>query len=243
MTLPTDHNGMFIQGMTDPDELMRFLQFRFTQEQIQSVYGHRLEEAKALAQSERITPLRAFCRLLNRAYEAKSSSLKCASGCAHCCHTAVAATQLEWDGILNHVRENNIELHKIIERAHKSIEKVRETLKSGKDLNQVDWHRLVINQPCPFLNEDQTCAVYEDRPLDCRMVVAYRDRCTSKSLEHAQRGVVIEEAVGSTVVARLQHDLTPKMKRRKFDGTQKLRLLQEWLISWQEKNKNKKKTA
>jgi Fe-S-cluster containining protein len=241
MSLPTDHNGMFIHGMTDPDELMRFLQFRFTQEQIQAVYNQRVDESKALAQAEKITPLRAFWKLLGRAYEVKSATLKCASGCAHCCHTAVAATQLEWDGIFNHVRENNIDLHEIIDRAHKSIERVREALKSGKDLSQVGWHQLVINQPCPFLNTDNTCAVYEDRPLDCRLVVAYRDICASKNLEHAQRGVVVEEAVGSTVVARLQNDLTPKMKRRKFDGTQKLRLLQEWLATWQDKNKKKRR--
>ncbi len=239
MTLQADHNGVFIQGMTHPDELKDFLQFRFSQEEIQEAYALRLEEAKALARSEKTTPLRAFWKLLDRAYNTKSQTLKCGRGCSHCCYTAVAATQSEWDGILNSVREQNIDLHQIIERAYKSISRVRDTLKSGKDIDQVDWHRLVINQPCPFLNEDQACAIYENRPLDCRLVVAYREACTSKNLEHAQRGVVIEEAVGSTIVARLQYEQTPKMKRRKFDGTQKLRLLQHWLISWQEKNKKK----
>lgn len=239
MTLQADHNGAFIQGMTDPDELKSFLQFRFSQEEIQEAYTLRLEEAKTLARAEKSTPLRAFWKILDRAYNTKAQILKCGRGCAHCCYTAVAATQLEWDGILNHVREQNIDLHQIIERASKSISRVKDTLKSGKDIDQVDWHRLVINQPCPFLNEDQSCAIYENRPLDCRLVVAYRGACTSKNLEHAQRGVVIDEAVGSTIVARLQYEQTPKMKRRKFDGTQKLRLLQHWLISWQEKNKKK----
>lgn len=240
MALQYDHNGMFIQGMTDPDELKKFLQFRFSQDEIQAVYARRLEEAKSLAHSEKTTPLRAFWKLMDRAYEPQSPSLKCGRGCAHCCYTAVAATQSEWDGILNNVREKGIDLHEIIERSGKSIERVRDALKSGKSIEQIDWHRLVINQPCPFLREDQACAVYEDRPLDCRLVVAYRGACVSKNLEHAQRGVVVEEAVGSTVVARLQYEQTPKMKRRKFDGTQKLRLLQHWLISWQEKNKKKR---
>ena len=240
MTLQYDHNGLFIQGMTHPDELKVFLQSRFSQPEIQAVYAQRLEEAKLLAHSEKITPLRAFWQLMDRAYKPKSSSLKCGRGCSHCCHTAVAATQLEWDGILSNVREKNIDLHEIIKHSGKSIERVREALKSGRNIEQIDWHRLVINQPCPFLQEDQTCAVYDDRPLDCRLVVSYRDVCASKNLEHAQRGVVIEEAVGSTVVARLQYEQAPKIKRRKFDGTQKLRLLQHWLISWQEKNKIKR---
>ncbi|GIS84783.1 MAG: hypothetical protein CM1200mP16_10830 [Nitrospina sp.] len=50
------------------------------------------------------------------------------------------------------------------------------------------------------------------------MVVAFRGVCESKKLEHAQRGVVIEEAVGATVIAKLQHDALPKIKRRKFRG-------------------------
>ena len=112
---------------------------------------------------------------------------------------------------------------------------------SGKNLDQVDWHRLVVNQPCPFLDDEQSCIVYEDRPLDCRLVVAFRGVCASKKLEHAQRGVVLEEAAASTVIAKLQHDQTPKFKRRKFYGTQPLRLLQHWLILWQDKKSKKRK--
>lgn len=242
MAQQTDFNGMFIQGMTDPDELKRYLQLRFPQAEIQSAYAERLEETKSLARSEKITPLRAFWKLMDRAYGEKASALKCGRGCAHCCYTAVAATQLEWDGILDRVREKGIDLEKIMERSRKTIDRVRQALASSKDkdLEPIDWHRLVINQPCPFLDEDQTCSIYEDRPLDCRLVVAYRGQCSSKNLEHAQRGVAVEEAVGSAVIARLQYEQTPKMKRRKFDGTQKTLLLHRWLIAWREKNKKKR---
>ena len=97
-----------------------------------------------------------------------------------------------------------------------------------------------MNQPCPFLDSDQNCIVYRDRPLDCRMVVAFRGTCDSKKLEHAQRGVFLEEAVAPTVIARLQFEKTPKIKRRKFDGTQPVKLLQSWLIAWQDKSKKKR---
>ena len=91
-----------------------------------------------------------------------------------------------------------------------------------------------------FLNDDHACIIYKDRPLDCRLVVAFRDQCRSKKLEHAQRGAVIDEAVGAAVIAKIQHNQTPKFKRRKFQGVQPLKLLQHWLILWQEKNKKKK---
>lgn len=241
MPLNTDANGAFIEGMTHPDELTQYIQSRFTETRIQEAYQTLLDRSKQVAKAEKTTPLRAFWKLLDGAYYKKAPTMTCQRGCAHCCYTGVALTQLEWDGILNHVREKGIDLNKIIERAKKTVERVRQTLDSRSGLEQVDWHRLVINQPCPFLGEDQACEIYEDRPLDCRLVVAFRDVCGSKKLEHAQRGVVVEEAVGSTVIAKLQHDSTPKFKRRKFQGTQPIRLFQHWLILWQEKNRKKKK--
>ena len=241
MPLETDQNGMFIGGMTHPDELGQYLQSRFTEKEIQQTYAQLAEEAKALARSEGVSPLRAFWRLLSRGYEEKNWQLKCKQGCGYCCHTGVAVTQLEWDTILKHVEEKGIDLEQIIERSERTIKRIRETLASGKNLDQVDWHRLVVNQPCPFLDDEQSCIVYEDRPLDCRLVVAFRGVCASKKLEHAQRGVVLEEAVASTVIAKLQHDQTPKFKRRKFYGTQPLRLLQHWLILWQNKKSKKRK--
>ena len=239
MALKSDVNGLFIEGMTDTAELANYLQQKFGEENIQNAYGNLAEESTKAARSEGMTPLRKFWQLLNRAYK-NAPPLKCERGCSHCCHTGVAATQVEWEGILNNVTKNGIDLNKIIERSQRTINRVRETLRSNKSLEQVDWHRLVINQPCPFLDDEQACIIYEDRPLDCRLVVAFRDQCHSKKLEHAQRGVVIDEAVGATVIAKIQHDQTPKFKRRKFQGVQPIKLLQHWLILWQEKNKKKK---
>ena len=239
MALKSDANGLFIEGMTDSAELADYLQRKFGEEDIQSAYAKVAEESVKTARVEGITPLRKFWQLLNRTYKS-IPSLKCERGCAHCCHTGVAATQVEWEGILNNVIAHKIDLNKVIERSQRTINRVREVLRSKKNLEQIDWHRLVINQPCPFLDEDHACIIYEDRPLDCRLVVAFRDQCRSKKLEHAQRGVVLEEAIGATVIAKIQHNQTPKFKRRKFQGVQPLKLLQHWLILWQEKNKKKK---
>ena len=239
MELKSDTNGLFIEGMSDSSELADYIRRKFKEEDIQNTYESLTKGHIKIARSEGITPLRKFWQALNHSQK-NTPNLKCEKGCAHCCHTGVAATQVEWDGILNNVMENNVNLGKVIERSKRTIDRVRETLHSKKSLEQIDWHRLVINQPCPFLGEDHACIIYEDRPLDCRLVVAFRDQCESKKLEHAQRGVVIEEAVGATVIAKIQHDQTPKFKRRKFQGVQPLKLLQHWLILWQEKNKKKR---
>jgi len=239
MELKSDAHGLFIEGMTNSKELADYLQRKFKEEHIQNVYEILTKDHIKIARSEGVTPLRKFWQTLSNSYK-NIPPLKCGKGCAHCCHTGVAATQVEWDGILNNAVENKIDLEKVIERSRRTIDRVRETLRSNKSLEQVDWHRLVINQPCPFLDEDHACIIYEDRPLDCRLVVAFRDQCESKKLEYAQRGVVIEEAVGATVIAKIQHDQTPKFKRRKFQGVQPLKLLQHWLILWQGKTNKKR---
>ena len=239
MALKSDANGIFIEGMTDSVELASYLQRKFKEEDIQSSYAILTEEHINVARSQGITPLRIFWQRLNQTYKS-IPPLRCERGCAHCCHTGVAATQIEWEGMLSNIIAHGIDLNKVIERSQRTINRVRGTLRSNKNVEQVDWHRLVVNQPCPFLDEDHACIIYEDRPLDCRLVVAFRDQCQSKKLEHAQRGVVIEEAVGATVIAKIQHDQTPKFKRRKFKGVQPLKLLQHWLILWQDKNKKKR---
>ena len=239
MELKSDAHGLFIEGMTNSKELADYLQRKFKEEDIQNVYEILTKDHIKIARSEGVTPLRKFWQTLSNSYK-NIPPLKCGKGCAHCCHTGVAATQVEWDGILNNAVENKIDLEKVIERSRRTIDRVRETLRSNKSLEQVDWHRLVINQPCPFLDENHACIIYEDRPLDCRLVVAFRDQCESKKLEYAQRGVVIEEAVGATVIAKIQHDQTPKFKRRKFQGVQPLKLLQHWLILWQGKTNKKR---
>ncbi len=237
----SDALGVFIQGMTDPQALQQHLQTKFSEAQIQTAYESRVLEAKELAKEKKITPLSAFWVLLERSYEKTLPPRTCEKGCGFCCYQAVGLTQLEWDGILKLASEEKIDLDKIIERSERTINRVQKVLDSGKDLEQLDWHNLLVNQPCPFLEEDHSCAVYSARPLDCRLVVAFRDSCGSKKLEHAQRGSVVDEAVGSTVIAKLQNEQTPKFKRRKFTGTAPLRLIQHWLILWRDKKKKKTK--
>ena len=241
MTLYSDQIGAFIQGVTDPEELRHYIKQKFTEAEIQYAYEAMLAETRALAKAEKIPLLKAFWKVLDRAYAAKAPPLTCRKGCSHCCYTGVAHTQFEWDGMVNGARAKGIDLNEIIENSGKTVQRVAKVLESGVDPETVDWYQTVINQRCPFLDEDESCMIHEDRPLDCRLMVAFRDVCASKNLEHAQRGVLVEEAVAPTVIARLQYESTPKIKRRKFTGSPKLRIIQRWLLSWKDKKPGKKK--
>ncbi len=240
-TLFSDHNGVYIQGMTDPEELRQFIQKKFSEAELQYAYEQLLESTKALSKKEKIPPLKALWILLDKAYQEKAPALTCHKGCGHCCYTGVTISQLEWDGMLNAARKKGLDLNEVFESSKKTVDRVAKVLESGVDPETVDWYRTVINQPCPFLDSEESCLIHEDRPLDCRLMVAFREVCGSKRLEHAQRGVLIEEAVAPTVIARLQYDSTPKFKRRKFSGIQKLRLIQYWLLMWKKKKAAKKR--
>ena len=147
MELKSDARGLFIEGMTDSTELSSYLQRKFKDEDIQNTYESLTKNHIKTARSQDITPLSKFWQTLDESYK-KIPPLKCDKGCAHCCHTGVAATKVEWDGILNNILKNKIDLEKVIERSKRTIDRVRESLRSKKNLEQVDWHRLVINQPC-----------------------------------------------------------------------------------------------
>ncbi|QPJ62693.1 MAG: YkgJ family cysteine cluster protein [Candidatus Nitronauta litoralis] len=237
----SDQNGVYLMGMTDAQELRNYITARFTEGELQYAYELLLENAQSLAKAERIPPLQALWKIIDAAYDKKMPPLTCGEGCAHCCYTGVMITKMEWDGMINAARQKGIDLMDVIERSEKSLHRIKKAIESGIDPVKIDWYQMVINQPCPFLDEDESCTIHDDRPLDCRTMVAFRDACGSKKLEHAQRGGLIEEAVAPAVIAKLQYEATPKLKRRKFDGTAPLRLIQHWLLEYKKKKSSRKR--
>lgn len=237
----SDQNGVYLMGMSDAQDLRQYIQARFTEGELQYAYELLLKNTQDLAKAEHIPPLQALWKILDAAYQKKMPPMTCHEGCAHCCYTGVMITKMEWDGMINAARHRGMDLQDVIERAEKSIHRVKKALESGIDSDKIDWYQMVINQKCPFLDENESCSIHEDRPLDCRTMVAFREVCGSKKLEHAQRGGLIEEAVAPAVIARLQYEATPKLKRRKFDGTAPLRLIQHWLLEWKKKKSTRKK--
>lgn len=84
----------------------------------------------------------------------------CAPGCAYCCHHQVSATAPE---IL--VIATRIAALKPPARARRRAA-IRRALAATADLLPAE--RWILRHPCPLLDDDRLCSVYEDRPFGCR---------------------------------------------------------------------------
>jgi Fe-S-cluster containining protein len=80
----------------------------------------------------------------------KIPSGKC-NGCAKCCTESVHAFYIEFLNIYNYVIQ------------HDMLEKVMEKVRHHY------FNELTEHMPCPFLNEDKSCIIYEVRPYVCRL--------------------------------------------------------------------------
>ena len=74
MALQTDHNGIYIEGMTDTTELMNFIKYKFGEEAIQESYITLLEKTKAESRKNGTSPLKEFWSLLDQIFQKKFNS-------------------------------------------------------------------------------------------------------------------------------------------------------------------------
>jgi hypothetical protein len=86
--------------------------------------------------------------------------LACVTGCAHCCYLKVTLTQVEALVIAGQLRKTYgaPALARLKRR-------VKETDARTRGLSAAA--RLALRLPCPLLDEERRCMVYEVRPLSC----------------------------------------------------------------------------
>jgi len=85
----------------------------------------------------------------------------CGSGCAHCCHQAVGVSVPEALAL-----EAHISATRSPEQREALVARVRQADDRTRGLTSAQ--RLSPELPCPFLEDDGRCGVYEARPLACR---------------------------------------------------------------------------
>lgn len=113
-----------------------------------------------------------------RVSEAHSDCVSCKPGCADCCHALFDLSFVEalyinskFNGELDEGRKA-----KILERADQADRRIAlikkeayQAVKKGRDtdevLSRVAWERV----RCPLLEDDDRCALYEYRPITCRL--------------------------------------------------------------------------
>lgn len=86
---------------------------------------------------------------LNGLYQTIPSG-KC-NGCAKCCTESVHAFYVEFLNIYDYVLKHNM-LDKVMDKVSHHY-----------------FNELLEQMPCPFLNEDKSCMIYEVRPYVCRL--------------------------------------------------------------------------
>lgn len=101
-------------------------------------------------------------------YLATGRTIYCREGCAGCCNMAVHATWPEAAAAAVAVSDQQAR------RLTVYVERLQAAKPALTDLrNYLKLHRQTLG-PCPFLNDEGSCSVYDFRPLSCRALLSTR---------------------------------------------------------------------
>lgn len=104
--------------------------------------------------------------------------VKCGKGCSDCCYALFDVTLVE--GMYINARFNEkfsgMERSAILDRAdkadrqiHKLKRKVYKASQEGRPVNDILMEVAKARVRCPMLGDDDLCAIYENRPITCRL--------------------------------------------------------------------------
>src|SRR5690348_7613667 len=148
----------------------------------------------------------------------------CCRGCFHCCREPVYATLSEVRLILSKLSDGERESLKL-----KLLEWRQKYRESGFVLVNLPnaFKYRALNLWCPFLSGGD-CSIYEDRPISCRLHVAYESRegCEDDTLRKKQKFALFPRL--QEVINGLQFDAMQIGESEVFESFQAL-LLQELL--------------
>jgi Fe-S-cluster containining protein len=104
-------------------------------------------------------------------------NVKCKSGCADCCHALFDLTLIEALYINHKFNEKyqGPEREALLEKANRldrRITKIKrragQDLQAGKPEQEILAELASVRVPCPLLNDEDLCELYEFRPITCR---------------------------------------------------------------------------
>lgn len=134
----------------------------------------------------------AFMELLDHEYKRtkppEGEKISCKKGCANCCSINVDISKEEAILLLEHSKEENIKID-------------WKKLKTQKKYNHDTYFDLEKNlRKCVFLADDNTCKVYDYRPLSCRKFASL-DNPEKCDLENGKQKVKRFVSVMAEIVA------------------------------------------
>lgn len=137
--------------------------------------------------------LRNIYKAADEANESLVGKISCKKGCAHCCHIRVSCTPLEAKMIYAYCVQHDIPIDE-------------EKLKAVADLDQ-DEYMFSPQKRCTFLADDNTCKIYEVRPIMCRNHNSAIDpiNCDTDVNPFAQVGSIIDWEAMMAATALIGH--------------------------------------
>lgn len=104
--------------------------------------------------------------------------IPCKKGCGHCCHIYMDCTAVEAelirDYVINNFKEEEIQnLKDLIDKTINEVPNYKDIL-TLNNTNSVEVYSKK-HIPCIFFSEENTCSIYEIRPLNCRKFITFSD--------------------------------------------------------------------
>nr|WP_321530255.1 YkgJ family cysteine cluster protein [uncultured Desulfuromonas sp.] len=107
-----------------------------------------------------------LCSLCSGEFTGKGGTVHCKRSCAGCCSLNVRCTLTEAVALAPHLNDNQIEA------LHLHAEKLKQIDRDSRDLKSFLKASRDQVGPCPLLDADGACSVYEHRPLACRALLS-----------------------------------------------------------------------
>jgi Fe-S-cluster containining protein len=114
----------------------------------------------------------------SRVQQAHPEQVACKVGCSDCCHAMFDLTFIEalylndaFNKTYSGARRSQImeRADKADREAYKFKHKIFKASQEGKTASEIMEEVARMRIRCPLLNEDETCALYEQRPVTCRV--------------------------------------------------------------------------
>jgi Fe-S-cluster containining protein len=100
----------------------------------------------------------------------------CDKGCWHCCCSIVETAIIEAENIRKYVTENfsKDEVEQLSKRIYDISRFQPNSIQMSNE--QVKTNYLKQSIPCPFLNSDYSCSIYQVRPITCRKHIVFSSK-------------------------------------------------------------------
>lgn len=149
-----------------------------------------------------------FCNAWRSEYRQRGGIIYCGRGCRGCCSLVVNCTALEAVAVARNLTPAQTA------RLSAQIPLIQECAAQASSLKE--WLSAYRDQvgPCPFLEQDGSCGVYQVRPLSCRSLLATKEPhwCTTdfSSLSADQKQGFMESLDRSVVAFPTHYAATPQ---------------------------------